>query len=84
MAFGAVGFFSKQTSAEAVGRAVRGVHAGRTFYSPSVASIFGITTRRLKRDIATQKRSTYVDCGNSRQQGNCVRIYGVYKIRPAS
>jgi CheY-like chemotaxis protein len=40
MAFGAVGFFTKQTSAETVGRAVRGVHAGRTFYSPSGGQAF--------------------------------------------
>ncbi len=37
MALGVVGYLTKQTSAEMVARAVREVHAGRTFFSPSVA-----------------------------------------------
>ena len=35
--FGAVGFLLKQTSAHDVCRAIREVHAGRTFFSPSVS-----------------------------------------------
>jgi DNA-binding NarL/FixJ family response regulator len=37
MALGVVGYLTKQTSAEMVARAVRAVHAGETFFSPSVA-----------------------------------------------
>jgi DNA-binding NarL/FixJ family response regulator len=37
MALGVVGYLTKQTSAEIVARAVREVHAGKTFFSPSVA-----------------------------------------------
>jgi DNA-binding NarL/FixJ family response regulator len=37
MALGVVGYLTKQTSAEMVARAVREVHAGGTFFSPSVA-----------------------------------------------
>jgi DNA-binding NarL/FixJ family response regulator len=37
MALGVVGYLTKQTSAEIVARAVRKVHAGETFFSPSVA-----------------------------------------------
>jgi DNA-binding NarL/FixJ family response regulator len=37
MALGVVGYLTKQTSAEMVGRAVREVHAGGTFFSSSVA-----------------------------------------------
>lgn len=36
MALGVVGYLTKQTSAEMVARAVREVHAGGTFFSPSV------------------------------------------------
>ncbi len=37
MALGVVGYLTKQTSAEMVARAVRKVHSGGTFFSPSVA-----------------------------------------------
>jgi DNA-binding NarL/FixJ family response regulator len=37
MALGVVGYLTKQTSAEMVARAVREVHSGGTFFSPSVA-----------------------------------------------
>lgn len=37
MALGVVGYLTKQTSAEMVARAVREVHSGNTFFSPSVA-----------------------------------------------
>ena len=37
MALGVVGYLTKQTSAEVVARAVREVHKGGTFFSPSVA-----------------------------------------------
>ena len=37
---GAVGFLLKQTSAHDVCRAIREVHAGRTFFSPSIARHF--------------------------------------------
>jgi DNA-binding NarL/FixJ family response regulator len=37
MALGVVGYLTKQTSADIVARAVREVHIGRTFFSPSVA-----------------------------------------------
>ncbi len=37
MALGVVGYLTKQTSAEMVARAVRKVHSGETFFSPSVA-----------------------------------------------
>jgi DNA-binding NarL/FixJ family response regulator len=37
MALGVVGYLTKQTSAEIVGRAVREVYSGGTFFSPSVA-----------------------------------------------
>ena len=38
--FGAVGFLLKQTSAHEVCRAVREVHMGKTFFSPSVSKRF--------------------------------------------
>jgi DNA-binding NarL/FixJ family response regulator len=37
MALGVMGYLTKQTSAEMVARAVREVHSGGTFFSPSVA-----------------------------------------------
>jgi DNA-binding NarL/FixJ family response regulator len=37
MALGVLGYLTKQTSAEMVARAVRAVHSGGTFFSPSVA-----------------------------------------------
>ncbi len=37
MALGVLGYLTKQTSAEMVSRAVRAVHKGGTFFSPSVA-----------------------------------------------
>jgi DNA-binding NarL/FixJ family response regulator len=37
MALGVVGYLTKQTSSEMVARAVREVHSGGTFFSPSVA-----------------------------------------------
>jgi DNA-binding NarL/FixJ family response regulator len=37
---GAVGFLLKQTSAHDVCRAIREVHAGKTFFSPSIAKYF--------------------------------------------
>ena len=37
MALGVVGYLTKQTSAEIVARAVRRVHSGETFFSPSIA-----------------------------------------------
>jgi len=37
MALGVVGYLTKQTSAEILARAVRAVHKGETFFSPSVA-----------------------------------------------
>ena len=37
MALGVVGYLTKQTSAEMLARAVREVHSGGTFFSPSVA-----------------------------------------------
>jgi DNA-binding NarL/FixJ family response regulator len=37
MALGVVGYLTKQTSAEIVARAVREVHSGNTFFSPTVA-----------------------------------------------
>jgi len=37
MILGVLGYLTKQTSAEMVARAVRAVHLGRTFFSPSVA-----------------------------------------------
>ena len=37
IALGVVGYLTKQTSAEMVGRAVREVHQGGTFFSPSIA-----------------------------------------------
>jgi DNA-binding NarL/FixJ family response regulator len=37
MELGAVGYITKQTSAEIVARAVREVHAGKTFFSASIA-----------------------------------------------
>jgi DNA-binding NarL/FixJ family response regulator len=37
MALGVMGYLTKQTSAEMVGRAVREVHSGGTFFSPAVA-----------------------------------------------
>src|ERR1035438_6387284 len=37
---GAVGFLLKQTSAHDVCRAIREVHAGKTFFSPSIARNF--------------------------------------------
>jgi len=37
MALGVMGYLTKQTSAEIVARAVREVHSGGTFFSPSVA-----------------------------------------------
>jgi DNA-binding NarL/FixJ family response regulator len=37
MVLGVVGYLTKQTSAEMVARAVREVHSGGTFFSPSVA-----------------------------------------------
>jgi len=37
MALGVVGYLTKQTSAEVVARAVREVHSGGTFFSPSIA-----------------------------------------------
>ena len=40
IASGAVGFLLKQTSAHDVCRAIREVHAGKTFFSPSIARHF--------------------------------------------
>ena len=37
LAVGAAGYLIKQTSAEILARAIREVHAGRTFFSPSIA-----------------------------------------------
>jgi DNA-binding NarL/FixJ family response regulator len=37
IAMGAAGYLIKQTSARALSRAIREVHAGRTFFSPAVA-----------------------------------------------
>jgi DNA-binding NarL/FixJ family response regulator len=37
MVLGVLGYLTKQTSAEMVGKAVRVVHAGGTFFSPSIA-----------------------------------------------
>ena len=37
LAFGAVGFLLKQTSAQDLSRAIREVHTGKTFFSPSIA-----------------------------------------------
>ena len=37
MLLGVLGYLTKQTSAEMVAKAVRAIHSGRTFFSPSVA-----------------------------------------------
>ena len=40
IAMGAVGYLIKQTSARVLSRAIREVHAGRAFFSPSIAKRF--------------------------------------------
>lgn len=57
MLLGVVGYLTKQTSAEMLARAVREVHSGGTFFSPSVAKYLrdhyvkvSPPTKRLKRN----------------------------------
>lgn len=58
MALGVVGYLTKQTSAEMVARAVREVHAGGIYFSPSVAKHLRdhyqklpVLDRRLRRKV---------------------------------
>ena len=50
---GAVGFLLKQTSAHDVCRAIREVHAGKTFFSPSVARHFSRLNPSLSGRVGT-------------------------------
>ena len=54
---GAVGFLLKQTSAHEVCRAIREVHAGRKFFSPSIAKRQGnLHAETLARDGVVKKK----------------------------
>ena len=45
---GVAGYLVKQTSAVVLAEAIREVHKGNTFYSPSVSSRFTISSRRRR------------------------------------
>ena len=57
MALGVLGYLTKQTSAEMVARAVRAVHSGRTFFSPSVAKHLRDHYDKLAPTSKTPKRN---------------------------
>ena len=57
MLLGVVGYLTKQTSAEMVARAVRAIHSGRTFFSPSVAKHLRDHYDKLSPTSKTPKRN---------------------------
>jgi DNA-binding NarL/FixJ family response regulator len=58
MALGVLGYLTKQTSAEMVARAVRKVHSGDTFFSPSVAKHLRDHYRKPALPSGSFKRNT--------------------------
>jgi DNA-binding NarL/FixJ family response regulator len=57
MALGVLGYLTKQTSAEMVARAVREVHSGGTFFSPSVAKHLRDHYHKFSPSSKTPKRN---------------------------